>query len=438
MTPYEIISKKRDGMALNRQELTYFIRNYSVGKIPDYQMSALLMAIYLRGFSAEETKILMEVYLQSGKIIRLDDIPGVKVDKHSTGGVGDKVSIVLAPIVAAAGVKVPMISGRGLGHTGGTLDKLESIPGFKTDYTIREFRKKIATIGTCLIGQTPELVPAEMKIYALRDVTATIQAIPLIAASIMSKKIAEGIDALVLDIKTGSGAFMLEEDQALNLAKILIQIGEGYGKQTVAYITNMDSPLGNAVGNWVEIVECIKCLQNAGPNDLMQVIYQLAGTMLYLGKKANSIEAGMEQSNKIVRSGKAWEKFLQIIKSQNGDIEFIKNPSLYPHAKYHVDIIADQEGWIKKINTLEIGLVSQQIGAGRQKSDDIIHPKAGILFHKKVADAVKKNEPVATLYTDNKNILDIAALRISNAFLLSSHPLQPQEMILQYVDKSHL
>jgi len=257
MTPYEIISKKRDNLELSAEEISFFINNYTKGEIPDYQMSALLMAIYLQGMSSSETTALTQTMLNSGEIVDLSEIPGIKVDKHSTGGVGDKVSIILAPIVAAAGVPVPMISGRGLGHSGGTLDKLESIPGFRVDYSIEEYKKKIEKIGVCLIGQTATLAPADKKIYALRDVTATVQSIPLICASIMSKKLAEGIDALVLDVKCGKGAFMKEISQAENLAKSLIKIGEDAGKPTVAFITDMNNPLGNTVGNWLEIVECI-------------------------------------------------------------------------------------------------------------------------------------------------------------------------------------
>ncbi len=277
---------------------------------------------------------LTNAYINSGEVIDLGHIPGKKVDKHSTGGVGDKVSIILAPIAAAAGVYVPMISGRGLGHTGGTLDKLESIPGFKIDYSTQVFAKKVEEIGTCLIGQTSELAPADKKIYALRDVTATVQSIPLISASIMSKKIAEGIDALVLDVKTGKGAFMPDRESAAVLAKTLIRIGQDYGKTTIAYLTDMSHPLGNSVGNWLEILECIDCLQGKSTGQLMELTHQLCGAMIFLSGKSESIEAGITESRSLVTNGSAWNKFLEIVDSQEGDVSFLENPGKYSSAKF--------------------------------------------------------------------------------------------------------
>ena len=311
MTVYELISKKRDGLELTDEEIAFIIDGFTKGNLPDYQMASFLMATYFQSMNDRETMSLTRSMLESGETVDLSEIPGIKVDKHSTGGVGDKVSIVLAPIVAAAGVPVPMISGRGLGHTGGTLDKLESIPGFRVDYSIAEYKEKIAKIGVCLIGQTPTLVPADKKMYALRDVTATIQAIPLITGSIMSKKLAEGIDALVLDVKTGKGAFMQSYENSVKLSKKLIAVGEQFGKPTIAYITNMNQPLGNKIGNWLEIEECIDALHGKGPADLMEITHQLGGTMIYLGGKTDSIEQGVTVSKEMIESGKAFDKFLQ-------------------------------------------------------------------------------------------------------------------------------
>jgi len=438
MNAYEIISKKRDGKPLTSEDITFFINSYTLDEIPDYQMSALLMAIYLNGMNDLESQALMEAYLHSGQTINLNHIPGIKVDKHSTGGVGDKVSIILAPIVASAGVNVPMISGRGLGHSGGTLDKLESIPGFKVDYSIDEFKEKLDQTGACLIGQTAELAPADKKIYALRDVTATVQSIPLICASIMSKKIAEGIDALVLDVKTGVGAFMSEHDQAVQLAKSLIRIGEDAGKQTIAYITDMNNPLGNTVGNWLEIVECIEGLQGNGPDDLMEVTYQLAGAMIYLGEKTESVDSGIELSKKLIQNGKAWEKFLEIVRTQEGNTDLLLNPDKYPHSEFQAEYIAPTSGWIKSINALEAGTIAVHLGAGRFKSEDKIDYKAGFRFHKKVGQEVLKGESVFTIYTDKKEVLQDSLKRLAHALQIIPNPVSPPKMILEYLDRSNL
>jgi len=438
MTAYEIISKKRDGQTLSSEEIDFFINSYTLGEIPDYQMSALLMAIYLQDMDTQESLALMESYLHSGQTINLDHIPGIKVDKHSTGGVGDKVSIILAPIVAAAGVTVPMISGRGLGHSGGTLDKLESIPGFLVDYTNDEFINKLEKTGVCLIGQTKELAPADKKIYALRDVTATIQSIPLISASIMSKKIAEGIDALVLDVKTGVGAFMINYDQAKQLARSLIRIGENAEKKTIAYITDMNNPLGCTIGNWLEIEECIECLQGHGPDDLMEVTHQLAGAMIYLGEKTKSVDTGIEISRNLIADGSAWEKFLEIVQSQKGDTELLINPNKYPHSAFKSEYVSPQNGWITSINALEVGTTAVQLGAGRLKSTDEIDNKAGIRFHKKVGQEVKKGEPVFTIYTDKEDVLQNSLNRLAHVININPDPVSSPKMILEYLDKSSL
>lgn len=438
MTPYELISKKRDGLELSAAEIRFIINGFTSGQIPDYQMSAFLMAVFFQGMSDAETAVLTETMLHSGKIIDLSPISGIKVDKHSTGGVGDKTSIILAPIVAAAGVPVPMISGRGLGHTGGTLDKLESIPGFRVNYSINEFKEKTAKIGVCLIGQNDAIVPADKKMYALRDVTATIQSIPLITGSIMSKKLAEGIDALVLDVKTGRGAFMSSYEKSVELAKRLIAVGEQFGKQTAAYITNMNQPLGNAIGNWLEINECIACLQGDGPDDLIELTHQLAGSMIYLGGKAASIAEGVKISKEMIATGKAWQKFIEIVREQNGDVSFIEQPQKFPESKHHFEIKAEESGYIADLDCLEIGLTAVTLGAGRMKSDDAIDPKAGIILHKKVGQKVFKYEKLMIVYTDKREVLEAAKTRLGAAVCYSPSPITPEPLILKYLDKTNL
>jgi pyrimidine-nucleoside phosphorylase len=438
MTAYEIISKKRDGFDILDSEIAELIEGFTKGIIPDYQMAAFLMATFLRGMNDREIMSLTKTMMQSGEIADLSSIPGIKVDKHSTGGVGDKVSIILAPIVAAAGVPVPMISGRGLGHSGGTLDKLESIPGFRVDYSLNEYRDKIKKIGVCLIGQTPTIVPADKKMYALRDVTATVQSIPLITASIMSKKMAEGIDALVLDVKTGKGAFMQTQDEALQLAKQLIAVGEQFNKPTIAYITDMNEPLGMKVGNWLEIEECIDALNGKGPDDLMEVTHQLCGTMIHLGKKAETIEKGIEISKSMIQSGKAKDKFLEIVEEQNGNTAIINAPESYPKSKFKVDVQAESDGYIQSINALDIGLIAVSLGAGRMRSEDVIDPKAGIAFHKKSGLKIKTGEPVLTFYTDKESIIESAKTRLARAVKIGDNPPDPEPLIIQYLDKTYL
>ncbi len=438
MTPYEIITLKRDGHELSAENIQTMVNGFTDGSIPDYQMAAWLMAVFFRGMSDAEKHALTQAMLHSGEVVDLSEIPGIKVDKHSTGGVGDKVSIPLAAIVAAAGVPVPMISGRGLGHTGGTLDKLESIPGFRVDYEVDDYKKIIAETGVCLIGQTATIAPADKKMYALRDVTATVQSIPLISGSIMSKKLAEGIDALVLDVKTGHGAFMQKYEDSVALAKSLIGIGENGGKQTVAFITNMNQPLGHAVGNWLEIEESLLCLQGKGPDDLMQVTHHLCGAMIWLGKKAASLSDGIEISKKMVKSGKAMEKFIEIVKRQQGDVEMIRHPEKYPVSKYHREVPAARNGVISDINSLEVGLSAVQLGAGRLKSDDKIDPKAGIMVHKKIGDRVSDGDPLMTVYTDKPEALDAVVARLKAAVTIGDAPVEPPKMILEFLDKDSL
>ena len=435
MTPYEIISKKRDNLELSKDEISYFINQYTKGEIPYYQMSAILMAIYLNGMTSSETNALTHTMLHSGEIVDLSEIPGIKVDKHSTGGVGDKVSIILAPIVAAAGVPVPMISGRGLGHSGGTLDKLESIPGFRVDYSIEEYKTKIEKIGVCLIGQTATLAPADKKIYALRDVTATVQSIPLICASIMSKKLAEGIDALVLDVKCGKGAFMQDIDQAEKLARSLISIGEDAGKPTVAFITDMNNPLGNAIGNWNEIVECIDCFKGKGPDDLMEITHKLCGAMIYLGGKAESIDEGIIISQRMILEGLAWNKFCEIVQEQEGDIDYILNPDKYDVSTYSIDVTAETDGWIESIEALQCGLSAVKLGAGRLKSTDKIDNKAGITLYKKPGDFVNTGDKILSFYTEKEEVIEEVSKSLSESITLEAKKTQPPKMVLKYLTK---
>ncbi|MBN1397322.1 MAG: thymidine phosphorylase [Bacteroidetes bacterium] len=440
MNTVELIRKKREGGSLGENELRYLITGYIRDEIPDYQMSAFLMACYFKGMNPEETLSFTRLMLESGETVDLSEISGIKVDKHSTGGVGDKVSLILAPMAAACGVPVPMISGRGLGHTGGTLDKLESIPGFRTNLTIPEYKHIIRDTGAVMIGQTKEIAPADKKMYALRDVTATVECIPLIAGSIMSKKLAEGIDALVLDVKTGRGAFMRTLDQSIQLAKTLVDIGTGFGKETIGFITNMNQPLGSAVGNWLEVAESVHCLRgelgsNDSSSDLMEVTYTLSGAMLFLGKKAKSIEDGIEKCRKSISDGSAYKKLLDLVQAQGGNIEAIKNLESYPLSEFSIEIKSSEQGFIGNIDPFEIGMAGILLGAGRQKIDDVIDPKAGIVLKKKTGDAVNAGDPLAIFYTDREEVISEVRKRISDAFKIQ--PVQPQRqpMILKIVDK---
>jgi len=434
MNPVELIRKKRNGGNLTRKELEAFITGYVNGDLPEYQMSAFLMAVYFKGMSVEETATFTEVMLRSGEVVDLSSIPGLKVDKHSTGGVGDKVSLILAPMVAACGVSVPMISGRGLGHTGGTLDKLESIPGFRTDLSIQEYKQIVADVGLVLIGQTGEIAPADKKMYALRDVTATVESIPLIAGSIMSKKLAEGIDALVLDVKTGNGAFMQQYDDSVALADALISIGNNMGKKTVGFITDMNQPLGLMIGNWLEVVESVECLRGKNVPDLMEVTLVLGGAMLYLGGKADSIEEGMKLCSSAIWSGKAYEKFLEIVKWQGGDTSFLEQPEKYPASKHTAEVRSGTAGHVTGFETTRIGLLSVELGAGRRVVGEVIDPKAGIVLAKKLGDRVEKNELLAIIYTDKGEAVDRAVRELLSCIHIGDSVPPRRSCIHAYVD----
>jgi len=436
--PVSIIRKKRDGNKLSEQEIKYLIREYTNDQIPDYQMSAFLMAGYLSGFDSGEAAALTDAMLYSGKVLDLSDISGKKVDKHSTGGVGDKISLILAPIVASCGVPVPMISGRGLGHTGGTLDKLESITGYSVDISLVRFREILGAHGLVMSGQTDDIAPADKRLYALRDVTATVESVPLIASSIMSKKLAEGIDALVLDVKFGSGAFMKEIDDALRLAETLVEIGERFGKETVAYLTNMEQPLGNNVGNWLEVAESVDALQGRGPGDVMEITHQLAGTMIWLGGEAASVEEGIERSERAVQNGTAFEKWLKVVDEQGGDTSLLTDPGSHPPAEHRFEIKAESRGVVRAIRAYEVGMASLELGAGRKKKEDPVDPAAGIVLMKKRGDAVKEGETIAAGYTNNNRAIEVGREILNRAIEIgateSSGP-EPQGLITHKVDK---
>ena len=412
----EIIEHKRDGLKLTRDEIHFFIENYVSGSIPDYQASALLMAIYLKGMDAEETAILTLEMENSGEIWDLSDIPGLKIDKHSTGGVGDKVSLVLGPMVASCGGKLAKMSGRGLGHTGGTLDKLESIPGFDIYENIHEFKEQIRNVGMAIIGQSSDLDPADKKLYALRDVTATVSCIPLIASSIMSKKLASGSDCILLDVKYGCGAFMKTKEKAHELADLMIDIGKHLGKDVRAEVTDMDQPLGFAVGNNLEVKEAINTLKGHGPKDLFNLCVNSGSIMLTQAKLFKTTEEAKEAILENVKNGKAFEKFVEFVKAQKGDTSYILNPDKFEMAKNIVPIYSDKEGIIKRIDALTIGKCAMKLGGGREVITDVIDMSAGIVLNKKIGDKVEKGELLCTLYT-NKNEYSEILNETKNAFI---------------------
>ena len=429
MNTVELIKKKREKGELSNTEIDFLVQNYSKGKIPDYQFSAFLMAAFLNGLSKDETASLTKSMLYSGKVIDLSKIAGVKVDKHSTGGVGDKTSLILAPIVAAAGVKVPMISGRGLGHTGGTLDKLEAINGFDVNLKLSKYKSVIKKCGAVLIGQTKDIAPADKLIYGLRDVTATVESIPLITASIMSKKLAEGIDGLVLDVKTGSGAFMKKLSDSKALANSLIDTAKAFDKKVIAFITDMNQPLGNYIGNWFEVYESIKVLQGEHVEDLCEVTFNLSGAMIYLGGKANSIDEGIEISRELIRDGKAFDKFIEIVKLQKGNVSLIKNPEKYKKSKYIEEVTAENTGYLSSIDNYQIGMASLELGAGRLTKEDKIDPKAGIIFNSKIGNKINKGDVIAMIHTDNKKVIDKVKQRITSAMEFKKSKIKPPKLI---------
>ncbi|MGA9292378.1 MAG: thymidine phosphorylase [Ignavibacteriaceae bacterium] len=433
MNIVELIRKKRNGFHLTSEEINHLILNYTKNKIPDYQFSAFLMAAFLKGLDESETSSLTESMINSGITVNLSSIRGTKIDKHSTGGVGDKTSLIIAPIAAAAGVNVPMISGRGLGHTGGTLDKLESIPGFRTNLNLSEYKSVLRKCGAVMIGQTNEIAPADKFIYALRDVTATVESVPLITASIMSKKIAEGIDGLVLDVKTGSGAFMQKMNAAVSLAGSLINTAKSFNKKVIAFITDMNQPLGNYIGNWLEVYESIGVLKGEIKGDLLQLCLVLAGAMIYLGSKASSIEEGSSIAKELIYNGKAFEKFAEIVKLQKGDVAYINNPDKYSGAKFIKEIRSKENGYLQHINNYEVGMASLILGAGRVKMDDKIDTKAGIIFHPRIGDKLSRGDTIAVLHSSSKEKIKEAEAKILNSLVFSEKKVRKPKLIKKII-----
>jgi len=412
----DLILTKRNKGVLTREEIAGFVYGYTVGDIPDYQASALLMASFLNGMNEDEMVSLTDSMLNSGRVLDLSDIPGRKVDKHSTGGVGDKMSIVLAPLVASCGVPVPMISGRGLGHTGGTLDKLESIPGFSTQMNIASYRAQLAEIGVVMIGQTDDIAPADKKLYALRDVTGTVECIPFIAASILSKKLAEGIDALVLDVKFGSGAFMQDEGQARILAETLTDLGERFGKDTVTLLTDMEQPLGYGIGNWPEIVESVACLKGNGPEDVMEVTMALAAEMIVAGDIVDSLEAAMEMAENAITSGRAWQKFEEMVERQGGSLEAIRKPESRDAHRKEAVILAPVSGIVTRMDARIVGRTAVGLGAGRMKKEDEVDPIAGIWLQTSVGSMVSEGDELARIQATSDARFEEAKIQLLTAF----------------------
>ncbi|WP_339210028.1 pyrimidine-nucleoside phosphorylase [Aeribacillus sp. FSL K6-8210] len=404
MRMVDLIEKKRDGKALTKKEIRYIIEGYTAGEIPDYQMSAFAMAVFFRGMTEEEMAELTMAMVDSGEKIDLSEIKGIKVDKHSTGGVGDKTTLVLAPLVASAGVPVAKMSGRGLGHTGGTIDKLESIPGFHVEIDNRQFVRLVNQNKIAVVGQTGNLTPADKKLYALRDVTATVNSIPLIASSIMSKKIAAGADAIVLDVKTGSGAFMKNIEESKKLAKAMVKIGENVGKKTIAVISDMSQPLGFAIGNALEVQEAIDTLKGEGPEDLTELCLTLGSYMVYMAEKADSLEKARKLLEQSIASGKALETFKTFVSAQGGDASIVDDPSKLPHSSYTFELKAKEEGYVNEIAADAVGTAAMWLGAGRATKDAAIDLGVGLILHKKIGDYVKKGETFVTIYSNQQDI----------------------------------
>ena len=427
MNIIDIIEAKKDKKALTKEQIHFFIKGYIDKTIEDYQASALLMAITINGMTSEETAYLTEEMRVSGEVWDLSDIPGLKIDKHSTGGVGDKVSLILGPLVASCGAKMAKMSGRGLGHTGGTLDKMESIPGMRINLTKEEFKKQVKEIGVCIIGQSKDIDPADKKLYALRDVTGTVQSIPLIASSIMSKKLASGADCILLDVKCGKGAFMKTYEDAKILATEMVNIGKKLKKNVKAEITDMNQPLGKAVGNSLEIKEVIETLKGNGPKDLEDICLSSGAILLVQAELFKNTEDARKALVENIKNGKAFEKFKEFVKAQGGDVEYIDHPEKFPVSKNLIEIKSDDEGYIKTIDALAIGLGSCHLGGGIEKITDVIDMSAGIILNKKVGDFVKKGELLCTLHT-NKDNVDHIIKSVKEAFIFQAEPIKESEL----------
>ena len=434
MRAVDLIRKKRDSGELSREEINFLVSGYTRGDIPDYQMAAWLMAVWIRGMNRPELAALTEVMLHSGEVLNHSEIPGKKVDKHSTGGIGDKTSLILAPIVAAGGLTVPMISGRGLGHTGGTLDKLEAIPGFNVNLSLAEFRRVLRQCGMGLIGQTAEIAPADKKIYALRDVTSTVENIGLICASIMSKKLAEGIDALVLDVKTGSGAFMKKEEDSIRLAEVMVETGQRMGKKVVAVITGMDQPLGRMAGHSNEVGESIEVLRGRGPADLRDLSLDLSAWMFYLGERTKTVEEGRRLAETMIATGQALEKFRQGIRLQGGDERVIDEPERLPIARLNYHVVSSASGFITSTNCEGFGIALAMLGGGREKKEDKIDHGVGLEFHKRIGDRVETGEPLATIhYNSDAKLAEAKALIAASYFVGEKAPQEKPPLVRRII-----
>jgi pyrimidine-nucleoside phosphorylase len=433
MRTVDLIHRKRDGEELSQEEIAYFVEGYTRGEIPDYQMSAFLMSVFFSGMSDREVSGLTDCMLRSGEVLDLSGIPGLKVDKHSTGGVGDKTSLIAGPLAAAAGVVVPMISGRALGHTGGTLDKLESIPGFRTDLSVDEFRDLLGTHKIAFGGQTPQIAPADGKLYSLRDATATVESIPLIASSIMSKKLAEGIDALVLDVKVGSGAFMKRQVDARRLAQMMVGIGRRADKRVQALITDMNQPLGFAIGNALEVMEVSQTLQNAGPTDLTRLSLELAARMIFLSKITATLDEGRELAQKMLLDGSGYRKFKAVIQAQGGNPQVLDRFELLPNATGAREILSPRAGYVSAIDAEYIGQASNMIGAGRDVMGEPIDPAVGVILEVKVGHKVEAGGVLCRLYYTGDEHLEEAAQLIEDAFRISGQTPDERELILEVV-----
>lgn len=438
MRMYDIIKKKRDKLELSKEEIHYFIENYSKGDIPDYQASALLMSIYLNKMNKQETVYLTEAMMNSGDIINLSDIDGIKVDKHSTGGVGDKTTIALIPLVASCGAPVAKMSGRGLGHTGGTIDKLESIPGFSTKMDIDKFIDSVNKSKIAVCGQSAKVAIADKKIYALRDVTATVDNISLIASSVMSKKLSSGADAIVLDVKTGDGAFMKTLEDSFELAKSMVDIGTGMNKDTIGIVTDMDEPLGFAIGNSLEVIEAIETLKGNGPKDLVELCEVLGAYMLVLSKVAHDFDDGIEKIRESIKSGSAIQKLKEFIENQGGNKNVIDDYSLFKKPEYKHPVKSTKSGYISKIKAEEVGLSAMILGAGRETKDDILDLSAGIILEKKVGDYVNEGEVLAYLYYDDEQKFLLAKDRFVNSYSIVDKKIEKNKLIYGIVTKDEI
>lgn len=434
MRMYDVIEKKKRGEELTAEEISYAVQGYVKEEIPDYQMSAFLMAVYFQGMTDKELLLLTDCMAKSGDMVDLSGIEGIKVDKHSTGGVGDKTTLVVAPLVAACGGKVAKMSGRGLGFTGGTIDKLESIPGLRTEMEQEEFFRIVNKLGLAVIGQSADIAPADKKLYALRDVTATVDSIPLIAASIMSKKLAAGSDKIVLDVTVGSGAFMKNLEDAVVLAEKMVSIGEGAGRETVAILTNMDVPLGIAVGNDLEVLEAIRTLKGEGPEDFQEICEIFAKEMLVLGGIGNEEECG-KMVKKALAEGKGLEKFQKMVEMQGGDSSYIQQPEKFEKAEYSIDLLSEKDGYIQKMDTERCGKTAVMLGAGRETKEAAIDSSAGIDFFKKSGDKVAQGEVIATLYASKEEVLKPALQYLAESYCFSVEKPEPQKSVFARVTR---